>query len=244
MTGRWRKGRAAWGAAGLVLLVSSPGAGIPGAPAAAQTPPATPAPATAQPPAGTAPFESRPYRYAVALPTGCRHVEGPGTIDAVCSADFALETSAVAKADGALVLAVAAEAVAGGGDATAAGIAQRYSEARFKAELPEAVCGETNPARIKIRSVEQTTDDGRVVYTADVGCAPVKFLRIAARRAIVRHVAGPDMIYRLMARAPEQAFEKQRGTIDAFLASFRVLASEPFQSGTPPPGQAETTVGK
>ena len=46
--------------------------------------PAAP-PSAAQPPADTKTFENAEFRYSVALPAGCRHEEGPGTLDAVCS---------------------------------------------------------------------------------------------------------------------------------------------------------------
>ena len=45
-------------------------------------------PVAAQAGAGTAPFESKEFHYAVALPAGCRHEEGPGTIDTICAPDF------------------------------------------------------------------------------------------------------------------------------------------------------------
>jgi hypothetical protein len=42
----------------------------------------------------------------------------------------------------------------------------------------------------------------------------------------VRYVLTPDVRYRVMARAQAEDFDNQRGTIDAFLASFRVLPGE------------------
>ena len=69
-------------------------------------------------------------------------------------------------------------------------------------------------------------EDRRLIYTADVTCAEVKFLQIGPRRASVRHVIGPDAVYRLVARAPAEEFDKQRPTIDAFFASFRLTAIE------------------
>jgi hypothetical protein len=61
------------------------------------------------------------------------------------------------------------------------------------------------------------------VYTADVACAEVKFLQIGARRASVRYLIAPDVRYRLLARAPSEAFESRKAVVDAFLASFRLL---------------------
>jgi hypothetical protein len=184
------------------------------------------APLIAQTHGEAATYEGKPHRYAVTLPAGCRHVEGPGTVDAVCAPDFDLEKSAVADAATALVLAVAAESLDGVTDTSIAGLLQRYSEGAFKEELPEAICGEQDRARVKIENLSQSVEGQRVVYTADVTCAAIKFLQITARRAVVRHVIGPDAIYRLVARAPAEEFEKQRPTIDAFLASFRLTAVE------------------
>jgi hypothetical protein len=173
---------------------------------------------------GTATYDGRPHRYTVTLPAGCRHEEGPGTIDAVCAPDFDPEKSKVAKAATALVLAVAAESLDAAADTSVAGLLQRYTEAGFKEELPEAICGEQDRARVKIENLSQSAEGQRVVYTADVTCAEIRFLQIGARRAVVRHVIGPDAVYRLVARAPAEEFGKQRPVIDAFFASFRLTS--------------------
>jgi hypothetical protein len=186
-------------------------------------------PAAAQTPAGTAAttaFESPQLRYAVALPAGCRHEEGPGTIDAVCAPDFDPGKSAVAAKSTALVLGVAAEPLGADTDTTIAGLQQRFGAAAFREDLPEAVCGESDKARVKIENLKETVEDARLVYSADVVCAPAKFLQIGERRAAVRHVMTSEMRYRLVARAPVEDFEKQGETINAFLASFRVLSTE------------------
>ncbi len=180
-------------------------------------------PGAAQQAPETTTFESRELRYAVALPSGCRHEEGPGTVDAVCATDFDAEKSAVAGNAAALVLGVAAEGVAPESDTSVDGLRQRHGEAGFKEELPEAVCGESDKARVKIEGFKETVEEGRLVYTASVICAPIKFLQIGERRAAVRHVMAPDMRYRLVARALTEDFEKQRATIDSFFASFRAL---------------------
>jgi len=179
--------------------------------------------AGAQAPAETKTFENSQFRYQVALPAGCRHEEGPGTIDAVCSTDFDPERSAVASNVSALVLVVGAETVAGDAGKTVSELQQRYGEAGFREELAEAICGESDKARVKIDNLKEALEDARVVYTADVVCAEVKFLQIGERRASVRYVIASDMRYRLVARALAEDFEKQRETIDAFFASFRVL---------------------
>jgi hypothetical protein len=182
-------------------------------------------PLSAQTPAGTATYEGKRHRYTVTLPTGCRHEEGPGTIDAVCAPDFDAAKSAVANAAGALLLAVATESP-DAADTSVAGLLQRYTEAGFKEELPEAVCGEQDRARVKIENLSQSVEDERVVYTADVTCAEIRFLQLGARRAVVRHVIGADAVYRLVARAPAEEFERQRPTIDTFFASFRLTTVE------------------
>ena len=181
------------------------------------------APTGAQAPPETRGFTNKQFRYEVALPVGCRHEEGPGTIDAVCAADFDAERSAVVSNAGALVLAVGAEVVAADAGKTLAELRQRYGEAGFKEELPEAICGETDRGRVKISNFKETLEDARIVYTADVVCAEIKFLQIGERRAAVRYFIAPDVRYRLVARAPTEDFDKQRETIDAFFASFRLL---------------------
>jgi hypothetical protein len=183
-------------------------------------------PGTAQQAPETTTFASRQFRYAVALPSGCRHEEGPGTVDAVCAVDFDAEKSASASNATALVLGVAAEALAPEGDTSVDGLRQRHGEAEFREELAEAVCGESDKARVKVEGFKESVEGDRLVYAANVTCSPVKFLRIAERRAAVRHVIGPDIRYRLMARALAEDFDKQRVAIDAFFASFRPLAAE------------------
>ena len=131
-------------------------------------------------------FESPTFRYGVALPSGCRHEEGPGTLDAVCSSDLDPEKSAQASAASALVLEVGAETVPADGGAAAADLAQRYGETQFKEELAEAVCGEADRAKVKIDSPKQVLEDTRVVYTAAVTCPEIKFLGLGERRAQVR----------------------------------------------------------
>lgn len=168
-------------------------------------------------------FADERYRYAVAFPEGCRHEEGPGTVDAVCATDFDPERSAQANRTTALVMAVGAEIVADDAGLAPSTLAQRYDEAAFRQEIPQAVCGEADTARARISNVEQTIDDAKVAYTADVICAEVRFLQIAERRASVRHLISADGRYRLVARAPIEDFEKHKQAIEAFFESFRVL---------------------
>lgn len=177
------------------------------------------APMVAGASSGTKTFSSERYHYSVTLPAGCRHEEGPGTIDAVCAADFDPDRSAKANSATALVMEVVAEAVAG----DAASAAQAHSEAAVRQELPQAVCGESDAARVRIDNLKRTVESDGVAYTADVICAEVRFLQIAERRATVRYLIAPDARYRLVARAPTEEFEKQKSAIDAFFQSFRVL---------------------
>jgi hypothetical protein len=179
--------------------------------------------AGAQAPAQTRTVENSRFRFAIVLPAGCRHDEGPGTLDAVCSGEFDPEKSAKASAATSLLLAVAAEAVAEDGGKTLNELQQRYGGAAFKDELPEAVCGESDKARVKIGNVKEVVEEAHVVLTADVVCKEVRFLQIGERRALVRHVITPEVRYRLVARALAEDFETQRETIGAFFAGFRVL---------------------
>jgi hypothetical protein len=71
--------------------------------------------------------------------------------------------------------------------------------------------------------MKEVVEESHVVYTAEVLCKEVRFLQIGERRALVRHVIAPGGRYRLVARALAEDFDKQRETIDAFFASFRVL---------------------
>jgi hypothetical protein len=168
-------------------------------------------------------FEVAELRYSVELPNGCRHDEGPGTLDAICSPDLDPEKSAAASAAMALVLEVAVEPVPADAGAQPAELAQRYGEAQFKEELAEAICGESDRAKVKIDNPKQVLEAARVVYTAGVTCPEIKFLGLGERRAMVQFVIAPGLRYRLMARALTEDFEKRKEAVDAFFASFRIL---------------------
>jgi hypothetical protein len=182
--------------------------------------------AVSQAPPPTKLFESSEFRYAVALPDGCRHDEGPGTIDAVCSPGLDAAKSAEASAAASLVLEVGAEVVEEDAGKPIETLAQGYAESTFKDELPEAICGEPDKARVKVENVTRALDTDRVVYTADVVCPEIKFLALGERRAIARFLIMPGRRFRLMARAPKDEFEQNKPAIDAFLASFRVLPAD------------------
>jgi hypothetical protein len=182
-----------------------------------------PAPGAAQAAAATKTFANEKYRYSVALPAGCRHEVGPGTVDAVCSADFDPERSAQVSSTAALVMEVGAENVAADAGKTAADLGRTFDETAFRDELPETVCGESEKTRVRIENVKQSVQDVRIVYAADVTCAAVKFLQIGERRAAVQYIIGADARYRLVARAPKDDFAMHKQAIDAFFDSFSVL---------------------
>lgn len=185
---------------------------------------ATSAPPTAaQAPAATKTYANEHYHYTVALPDGCRHEEGPGTLDAVCAKNLDPEQSARTDSAAALIMEVAAEIVPADSGATIDDLTKRYDETAFRRDLPQAVCGESDATRARINNVQQTLEETRVVYRADVICAEVRFLQIAERRASVRYLVGPEARYRLIARAPIEEFENHKQAIDAFFESFRVL---------------------
>ena len=168
-------------------------------------------------------FEVAELRYSVELPNGCRHDEGPGTLDAICSPDLDPEKSAAASAAMALVLEVGVEPVPADAGAQPAELAQRYGEAQFKEELAEAICGESDRAKVKVDNAKQVLEAARVMYTAGVTCPEIKFLGLGERRAMVQFVIVPGLRYRLMARALTEDFEKRKEAVDAFFASFRIL---------------------
>lgn len=182
-------------------------------------------PAAAQSPAVQT-FESPELRYRVSLPAGCRHEEGPGTLDAVCSTELDAEKSAGVDAASALVLEVGAERVPEDAGTPVADLAQRYGEAQFKDELPEAICGEADKARVKVGNVKQVLEETRVTYTADVTCPEIKFLGLGERGAMAQFLITPGLRYRLMARALKEDFDQRKEAIDAFFTSFRILPAE------------------
>lgn len=168
-------------------------------------------------------FENKQYNFSVALSVDCRHEEGPGTLDAFCSPDMEHDGSrAVSTRLSALSLQISAETVASDAGKTPSALAQQYTEAMFKAELPEAVCGESDSTRAMVQNVNPSNDETSVVYTADVVCAGVRFLQLRQRTASVRYVIAPTGRYRLIARAASEEFEKQKARIEAFFASFAV----------------------
>ena len=176
--------------------------------------------------APTKTFENSQFRFSVALPVGCRHEEGPGTLDAVCSAELDATKSVEASAAASLLLEVDVEAVPQDADKGPGDLAQGFSEANFKDELPEAVCGEADKARVRIDNVKRVLDRTRVMYTASIACPEIKFLGLGERDGIAQFLITPGLRYRLLARAPKDDFDQNRASIDAFFASFKTLPAD------------------
>lgn len=179
--------------------------------------------AIAQAPLEMKAFASEEFQYTVALPKGCRYEEGPGTLEAVCSPDLDAEKSTTASSAAALKLEVSVEAVRDDAGKQVADLAQGYGEAEFKAELPEAICGEPERSRVKIANARQVLETARVVYTADVTCPEIRFLGLSERRASVQLLLTPGLRYRLMARAQADDYEERKDAVEAFFTSFRFL---------------------
>jgi len=183
--------------------------------------------ATSQPAGTTKGFENPEYRYSVALPAGCRHEEGPGTLEAVCSAELDPEKSAEASATSSLVMEVTAEPMPDDAGKSPSALEQKFGEGEFRQELPETVCGEADDGRVKIDNLAKAVEETRVVYTANVTCPGIKFLALGERRATARYFITPGLRYRLMARALTEDYEQRKEAIDAFFSSFKVLAQAP-----------------
>ena len=81
-----------------------------------------------------------------------------------------------------LVLEVGAEIVADDAGKTALPTwCSAYAEAGFKEELPEAVAASPTGRASRSRTSSRVSRTARLVYTADVTCAEIKFLQV--RRA-------------------------------------------------------------
>jgi hypothetical protein len=203
LSGTARAGAAAWGA--LLLAVATATLAVTAAAAETKV------------------YESEEFHFSVALPAECRHEQGPGTLDAVCSPDLDAQKSKEASAAAALLLEVSAERVPEEAGKQPEELAQRYGEAQFKAELPETVCGDPDPVRVKVGGAKQVLEAARVVYTADVVCPEIRFLALGERRATVQYLLTPGVRFRLMARAPTDDLEQRKEEVEAFFASFRLL---------------------
>jgi hypothetical protein len=165
--------------------------------------------------AATTVFENPDLRYRIELPSTCRHVEGPGTLEAVCAPNLDARASAAAAAAGAFLLEIDAE--------IAPADAKPYTETEFRQELPEAVCGEADHTKVRLNNVTRHAEADRVTYRAEVTCPEIRFLGLGIRNAEVRYVIAPAMRYRLMARVPAEDASNVRAASAAFFASFTLI---------------------
>lgn len=158
-------------------------------------------------------FENAELKYRIELPGECRHFEGPGTLEAVCAPDLDPKASADIPAAAALLLEIDAEAVPAD--------AKAYSLAEFRDELPDAVCGESDAAKVALAGVAESKSADTTTYSAVIDCPPIAFLGLPERTAEARYVVAPGMRYRLMARVPVGDKAKAKPAIDAFFSSFK-----------------------
>ncbi len=163
--------------------------------------------------AATKTFENAEQRYVVALPEACTHVAGPGTLEAICSPDLDAGKSAGLVAATAFLLEVDSEPVPAD--------APELTEAEFRQEIPDQVCGEADATKVQLTSVGSRAEVAGANFSADVVCPEVRFLRLPERRAQVRYRTAKGMRYRLLARAPAGDWDKVKDVADAFFASFK-----------------------
>jgi hypothetical protein len=156
-------------------------------------------------------FENSELKYRIELPDQCRHIDGPGTFEAVCAPDLDAKASADIAAAAALLLEIDAEAVPSD--------AKAYSLAEFRDELPDAVCGESDAA--KVTSATATIAARAATDSAVIACPAIGFLGLPERTAEARYVITPGLRYRLMARVPKGDVAKAKPAMDAFFASFK-----------------------
>lgn len=158
-------------------------------------------------------FENAELKYRIELPDQCRHIEGPGTLEAVCAPDLDAKASADIPAASALLLEIDAEAVPSD--------AKAYTLAEFRDELPDAVCGESDAAKVTLSNVAENKADGTTTYSAAIACPAIGFLGLPERIAEARYVVTSGMRYRLMARVPSGDVAKAKPAMNAFFASFK-----------------------
>jgi hypothetical protein len=155
-------------------------------------------------------------KFAVALPAACRHLTGPGTVEAVCAPDLDPSRRGDVQTAAAILLEVEAE--------EAPVDAPAYSETAFRQELPETVCGESDPARVTLSDVASVSDGARRIWSARVVCAPVPFLQLGERQAQARTIVAGPFRYRLTARWPTADADAARAVAERFLRSFETTA--------------------
>ena len=161
----------------------------------------------------------------MALPAGCRHDEGPGTLDAICSTELDPEKSAKASAASALVLEVGVEPVAGrcGQDAGRPGAALRRGRSSRPSCRKRSAASPTGHAS-RSTTPSRFSKTARVVVYGRCRLPRDQVPWASASAApSVQVLITPGMRYRLMARAPKEDFEQRKEAVDAFFASFRIL---------------------
>ena len=164
-------------------------------------------------PATTKTFEIPEPAFTIALPAPCRHELGPGTIEAVCAADLDAEKSKDVQAAGSILLEVDFEVTPPD--------AKAYTEAEFRQELPESVCGEGDTKKVRLDGVTEKKDGDLTTYTARVVCPELKFLGLSERHAEARTVISAKSRYRLMARYPAEDVDMAKPLAKAFFESFK-----------------------
>ena len=163
--------------------------------------------------ATTKTFEIPEPAFSIALPAPCRHEMGPGTLEAVCASDLDVEKSKEVQAAGSILLEVDFE--------VAPPDAKPYSEAEFRQELPESVCGEGDTKKVRLEGVAETKDGELTTFTARVVCPELKFLGLGERHAEARTVISAKSRYRLMARYPVEDVDMAKPLAKAFFDSFK-----------------------
>jgi hypothetical protein len=162
-------------------------------------------------------FEHAEMRYTIDLPAPCRHMAGAGTLEAVCATDLDPAASETVATAGALLFEIDAEAAPTG--------AAPYTEAAFRTELPELVCGESDATKVGIADVTTGVEGPQVVHKARVICPPVRLLALPERQADVRVIVIEEFRYRLVARWPAEAATVAKPIAQAFFASFTSTAA-------------------
>ena len=163
--------------------------------------------------ATTKTFEISEPAFSVALPAPCRHEMGPGTLEAVCAADLDAEKSKDVQAAGAILLEVDFEITPPD--------SKPYSEAEFRQELPESVCGEGDTKKVRLEAVKEIAAADQTTFSALVVCPELKFLGLGERHAEALTVITPRSRFRLMARYPTEDVDMAKPLAKAFFQSFK-----------------------
>jgi hypothetical protein len=161
-------------------------------------------------------FENPELGFTIALPADCRHQQGPGTLEAICAPDLDAVKGRLVPAASAIVFEVDGE--------ISPPEAKPFTEADFRMELPQSVCGEGDEAKVRLANVRQTTDARQITYAADVICPALRFLGLPERQAEARTVVAGPRRFRLMARYPSVDVDMAKPLAKAFFDSFQLKA--------------------